>query len=75
MNLRHLGDPEPSVAPRHQAPLPPISAVVRPSPSREARSAPARPRGDDSAWLFQFAMVAIAVGLVAVILIAIFFRS
>ena len=76
--LRRLGDPEPSVAPRHQQPLPPVSAVVRPTPSRETRGTaglPSRQSGDDSAWLFQFAMVAIAVGLVAVILIAILFRS
>jgi serine/threonine-protein kinase len=76
--LRLLGDPEPSVAPRHQHPLPPATAVVRPAPSREARSARpslARASGDDSTWLFQFAMIAIAVGLVAVILIAIFFRT
>ena len=74
-SLRDLGDAEPSDGPPAPAPPAPVSAVVRPSPSREARSAPTQRRGDDSAWLFQFAMVAIAVGLVAVILIAIFFRS
>jgi serine/threonine protein kinase len=78
VDLRGLGDPEPSVAPRHQQPLPPATAVVRPSPSREARpprTAPARPRDEDSAWLFQFALIAIAAGVLAVILIAILSRS
>jgi serine/threonine-protein kinase len=77
--LRQLGDAEPSVAPRHQRPLPPAAAVVRPAPSRETRSgrtaATQGPRNDDSVWLFQFALIAIAIGLVAVILIAIFTRS
>jgi serine/threonine-protein kinase len=76
VSLRLLGDPQPSVAPRHRQPLPPLTAVVRPEPTREARS-PIRSRsgGDDVAWLFQFAMIAIAVGAVAVILIAIFSRA
>jgi eukaryotic-like serine/threonine-protein kinase len=72
VSLRDLGDSLPSVAPRHQQPLPPLTAAVRPAPSRETR--PARhPRSsvDDSTWLFQFAVIAIAIGVVAVILIAI----
>jgi serine/threonine protein kinase len=76
VSLRFLGDPEPSVAPRHRQPLPPLAALVRPEAPRETRSSriPRSP-GDDSAWLFQFAMIAIAVGVVAVILIAIFYRA
>jgi serine/threonine-protein kinase len=76
VSLRLLGDPQPSVAPRHRQPLPPLTAILRPEPTRETRS-PIRSRagGDDAAWLFQFAMIAIAVGVVAVILIAIFYRA
>ncbi len=36
VSLRDLGAAEPSNAPRHQQPLPPLTAVVRPGPSREA---------------------------------------
>ncbi len=76
VSLRLLGDPEPSVAPRHQHPLPPLAAILRPASPRETRAArPARSRGEEYAWLFQFAMIAIATGVVAIILIAIFYRS
>jgi serine/threonine protein kinase len=77
VDLRRLGDAEPSVAPRHQQPLPPATAIVRPAPSRDARSpraARTRTRDDDAAWLFQFALIAIAAGVLAVILIAILSR-
>ncbi len=43
-----LGDPEPSVAPRHQHPLPPLAAVVRPSPPRETRIPRRRPRAPET---------------------------
>ncbi len=81
--LRTLGDPEPSAAPRHRRPPPPAAAVVRPAPARDGRvprrsaapSTPARTSTDDSAWLFQFSLIAIAVGVVAVVVIALLFRS
>lgn len=76
VSLRVLGDPEPSVAPRHQRPLPPVTAVVRPPPPRPARgSRTSRSHGEDYAWLFQFAIIAIATGVVAIIVIAILTRS
>ncbi len=64
VSLRHLGDPEPSVAPRHQLPLPPICRRRPPVSLARSPSAPGLPpaRRRRSAWLFQFAMVAIAVG-------------
>ena len=53
-----------------------MAALVRPSPPRESRSAALpRSRRDDSSWLVQFAIIALAVGIVAIILIAIFFRA
>jgi eukaryotic-like serine/threonine-protein kinase len=72
-SLRDLGGAEPSVAPRHQAPLPPLPAIIRSSPKRDA-SAPI-PRAsfpDDSRWLVQFAIIAAVAGVIAIIFIAIF---
>ena len=42
VSLRQLGTPEPSLAPRHSRPLPPLTALVRSAPSREA---PVEPLG------------------------------
>jgi serine/threonine-protein kinase len=75
LSLRDLGRAEPSVAPRHQAPLPPLTAVVRQAPSRSVpdSDSPARERSsDDTRWLIQFAVFAIVAGLVAIVAIAIF---
>jgi serine/threonine-protein kinase len=76
LSLRELGGAEPSAAPRHQAPLPPIQAVVRHRESQETSLPPGRHTGEgDSRWLIHFAIVAAAAGLVAIVFIAIFFRS
>jgi serine/threonine protein kinase len=73
-SLRNLGDPQPSVAPRHYTPPPPMTAVVRPATSREAspqRIPPLRRGYNENAWLFQFALIAVGAGILAIILIAI----
>ena len=36
ISLRDLGSAEPSMAPRHQAPMPPLPAIIRSAPSRES---------------------------------------
>jgi serine/threonine protein kinase len=76
LSLRELGGAEPSLAPRHQAPLPPITALVRQRDSQET-SLPASRHSDqsDSRWLIHFAIVAAAAGLIAIVFIAIFFRG
>jgi serine/threonine protein kinase len=75
LSLRDLGGAEPSMAPRHQAPMPPLPAIIRPSPSRDSGLADGRPPGpDDSRWLLQFAILAALAGLVAILFIAIFLR-
>jgi len=76
LSLRDLGAAEPSVAPRHQPPKPPLTALVRSHPSREP-AAPTLPTGDesDSRWLVHFGIIAAIVGLLAILLISIFFRS
>jgi serine/threonine-protein kinase len=75
VSLRRLGGAEPSAAPRHQQPLPPLPAVVRSATPRDSRSSTSsRPRSDESSWLFQFALIAIAVGLVAIVIIAVLYR-
>jgi serine/threonine-protein kinase len=74
--LRELGGAEPSFAPRHQPPAPPIPALVRNRDSRETNP-PSRIHtlDGDSRWLIQFAIIAAAAGLIAIAFIAIFFRS
>jgi serine/threonine-protein kinase len=80
-SLRDLGTAEPSLAPRHQAPMPPLPALIRSAPSRDASPPPPPPSGedgepttDDSRWLFQFALFAAVAGLIAIAFIAIFLR-
>jgi serine/threonine protein kinase len=75
ISLRDLGAAEPSMAPRHQPPLPPLTAIVRSVPSRDS-NAPTIPsfQTDDSRWLFHFAIIATIVGVIAIVLIAIFLQ-
>jgi serine/threonine-protein kinase len=76
VSLRQLGSAEPSVAPRHQQPLPPLPATVRTGrPSQHTREpSPATPGSEDLGWLVHFAIIAALAGLVAIISIAAFFR-
>jgi len=75
-SLRDLGTAEPSMAPRHQTPMPPLAALVRSTPSRETPlPAMPRPTEGDSRWLVHFGIVAAVVGLIAILLIAIFRHS
>ena len=71
-SLRDLGGAEPSFAPRHQPPMPPLTALVR-STSPHEPSGPTISRRDDtdSRWLVHFAIIAAIAGLVAIVLIAI----
>jgi serine/threonine-protein kinase len=76
VSLRDLGAAEPSFAPRHQAPMPPLPAILRSKGSREHPSAAfTRTADSDTRWLVQFGIIAAAVGLVAILFIAIFFHS
>jgi serine/threonine-protein kinase len=76
LSLRDLGAAEPSLAPRHVAPMPPLTALVRSAPSRKlsARVLPTR-APDDSRWLIHFGIIAAILGLLAIVLITIFHRS
>lgn len=65
ISLRDLGEAEPSVAPRHRAASPPVSAVLLPPGDR-------RVRHDDSAWLYQVIAAAVVLGLIAILLITLF---
>jgi serine/threonine-protein kinase len=75
LSLRDLGSAEPSFAPRHQAPMPPLPAVFRSRDSREsAPTTPARYDNTDTRWLVQFGIIVAIAGLVAILFITIFFR-
>jgi eukaryotic-like serine/threonine-protein kinase len=75
LSLRDLGGAEPSTAPRHQAPMPPLPAIVRSSPSRSPTQPPQiHTAPEDSRWLVQFAIVAALAGLLAIVFIAVFLR-
>jgi eukaryotic-like serine/threonine-protein kinase len=74
LSLRDLGDPEPAAAPMHRPPPPPRPAVVLPAPPSRVIRTPvvAADDGDDAAWLRRFILVAVVVGMIAVLAIAIF---
>jgi serine/threonine protein kinase len=75
LSLRDLGGAEPSMAPRHQAPLPPLTALIRTAPNRgSTQPSMISSANDDSRWLVQFAIVAALAGLLAIIAIAVFLR-
>jgi serine/threonine-protein kinase len=76
LSLRNLGTPEPSHAPRYQPPAPPMPAILRPPSSTDTRKPDPRPDlPPDMHWLIQFALIAVALGILAIILISVFFRS
>jgi len=76
LSLRDLGVAEPSMAPRHQPPKPPLTALVRSTSSRELSAQTVLPRREsESRWLVHFGIIAGIVGLLAILLISIFFRS
>jgi serine/threonine protein kinase len=73
VSLRDLGNAEPSAAPRHQSPLPPMTALIRSAPNRGiTQSHDGLGKGDDARWLIQFAIVAAVAGVIAIVAIAVF---
>jgi serine/threonine protein kinase len=74
LSLRDLGDPQPSHAPRHKAPLPPLPAAIRPRPQGSGTAAGSR-MGDDGRWLLHFSLVMLGLGLVAILMIALLLRG
>jgi len=76
LSIRDLGAAEPSMAPRHQTPKPPLTALVRATSSRESSARTVLARAEsDSRWLIHFGIIAGIVGLLAILVISIFFRS
>jgi serine/threonine protein kinase len=75
LSLRELGTPEPSYAPRHRQPLPPLTAAIR-SPQARVHQLPTSQRksSDDLGWLIHFAVVAALAGILAILALAIFYR-
>ena len=78
ISLRDLGDPEPSQAPRHRTPLPPLPAQIRPR-SQPRTGGPEAGRGPEAAtetrWLLHFSLVVLGLGLVAILIIALLLRG
>ena len=76
ISLRELGGAEPSLAPRHQSPAPPMPALVRGKDSPDSiQRSPHQSADSDTRWLVHFAIIAAGAGLIAIVFIALFFRS
>jgi serine/threonine-protein kinase len=76
ISLRELGGAEPSLAPRHQPPAPPLTALIRHKEPQDTSHRPARqPLDSDTRWIVHFAIIAAAAGFIAIVIIAIFFRA
>ncbi|MDG3002982.1 serine/threonine-protein kinase [Paludisphaera mucosa] len=71
ISLRSLGEAEPTPAPRRRTPPPPLKARYRPLADPERRSVLA----GDSRWLVHFSLIALAIGLVAILAIALLLHS
>jgi serine/threonine protein kinase len=73
-SLRDLGEAEPDFAPRHKSPPPPRPAVVLPAPGRpDNGELPRLGSGEsDSAWLVKFVIAVSILGLLAILMIALF---
>jgi eukaryotic-like serine/threonine-protein kinase len=74
-SLRDLGEAEPSTAPRHQHPLPPLPVKIRPTTVPDAETPGLAPSDNsDVRWLIHFAIIALVAGLVAILFITVFYR-
>jgi serine/threonine protein kinase len=72
LSLRDLGDPEPSQAPRHRSPLPPLLAAIRHRTEPDPRTS--RMSGD-TRWLLHFSLIVLGLGLIAILTIALLLRG
>ncbi len=70
LSLRDLGDAEPSPAPRHRWPLPPLPAAVRHRPEPDPRTSRL---SNDTRWLLHFSLIVL--GLIAILTIALLLRG
>ena len=79
VSLRDLGAAEPPVAPMHRPPPPPVAAVVyvpgerRPAALAHSKARPAivvAGRGHDSRWLVHFIVIAVILGVLGILTIA-----
>jgi len=68
--LRDLGDADPSPAPRHRWPLPPLPAAVRHRPEPDPRTSR---MSNDTRWQLHFSLVVL--GLIAILTIALLVRG
>jgi len=68
--LRDLGDADPSPAPSHRWPLPPLPAAVRHRPEPDPRTSR---MSNDIRWLLHFSLVVL--GLIAILTIALLVRG
>ena len=74
-SLRDLGTAEPSTAPRHQHPLPPLPVKIRSAAVPDPVTPRLRPHeNSDLRWLVHFAIIALVAGLVAILFITMFYR-
>ena len=72
LSLRDLGEAEPTPAPRHRVPLPPLPAAIR--HLSEPRTVQAG-ISSDSRWLLHFSLIVLGLGLIAILTIALLLRG
>jgi serine/threonine-protein kinase len=73
LSIRELGDAEPSHAPRYRPPMPPLPAAVR--LRAESQEPSPEPTASDARWLLNFSMIVLAIGLLAILAIALLLRG
>jgi eukaryotic-like serine/threonine-protein kinase len=76
LSLRDLGAAEPTNAPRHQQPLPPLTAKIRVTALVDPEAPRLQPRAENSdlRWLVHFGIIAIVAGLLAILFITMFYH-
>jgi serine/threonine protein kinase len=76
VSLRDLGAAEPTNAPRHQHPPPPLPVKIRSTTFTNPEPPRLQPRTEnaDLRWLVHFGIIAILAGLVAIVFITMFYR-
>jgi serine/threonine protein kinase len=72
LSLRDLGSPEASPSPNYRPPLPPAPAAIRPAVDGGTNADSTTSGLDDTRWLIRFSIIVACLGLLAILIIALF---